>query len=192
MREVPCFMEEEVVGKYSCVGRRWPVERSAVESRRKERRFCWIGVCCPHDSQRSGHPSRAALRRLTRPFAASEPWLTSMLMRPNISFGKKNIAPSTRFFAGGKREVVLDVPPSRTFNRCMVDTLTVSLGERSYPIRLAADLSAEVRAEISRLSAAGRKVAVLTDANLVRTQGIVLRAMFGDTPMLAVEAGEGA
>lgn len=74
----------------------------------------------------------------------------------------------------------------------MVDTLTVSLGERSYPIRLGADLSAEVRAEISRLSAAGRKVAVLTDGNLVRTQGIVLRAMFGDTPTLAVEAGEGA
>jgi 3-dehydroquinate synthase len=74
----------------------------------------------------------------------------------------------------------------------MVDTLLVSLGERSYPIRLGADLSTDVRAEVQRLAAGGRKAVVLTDANLVRAQGDGLRAMFGDTPMLAIPGGEGA
>jgi 3-dehydroquinate synthase len=72
----------------------------------------------------------------------------------------------------------------------MVETLTVSLGERSYPIRFGADLSAEVRGEVARLAVAGRKAAVLTDANFARAQGGALRAMFGDTPTLTVEAGE--
>ena len=74
----------------------------------------------------------------------------------------------------------------------MVETLTVHLGERSYPIRFGENLSAEVRGEVARLTVAGRKVAVLTDVNLVRTQGGALREMFGDAPLLAVEAGEGA
>ena len=89
-------------------------------------------------------------------------------------------------------ELRLDAGSPRSFNDGMVETLTVSLGERSYPIRFGADLSAEVRGEVARLVAAGRKVAVLTDVNLVRAQGGVLRAMFGEAPMLAVEAGEGA
>lgn len=74
----------------------------------------------------------------------------------------------------------------------MVDTLTVSLGERSYPILLGADVLAEVRAEIARLSAAGRNVAVLTDANVLRAHGNVLRSVFGDAPTLAVQSGESA
>ena len=74
----------------------------------------------------------------------------------------------------------------------MVETLTVNLGERSYPIRFGENLSAEVRGEMARLTVAGRKAAVLTDVNLVRAQGGALREMFGDAPVLAVEAGEGA
>lgn len=74
----------------------------------------------------------------------------------------------------------------------MVETLNVSLGARSYPIRFGGDLSAEVRGEVARLTAAGRKIAVLTDHNFARAQGGALGAMFGGAPMLAVEPGEGS
>jgi 3-dehydroquinate synthase len=74
----------------------------------------------------------------------------------------------------------------------MVETLTVNLGERSYPIHFGAELSAEIRAELGRLAAPGRKVAVVTDENLQRAQAARLRAMFGDAPVLALPAGEGS
>lgn len=74
----------------------------------------------------------------------------------------------------------------------MAETLTVNLGERSYPIRFGADLTADVRGEVERITATGRKVAVLTDRNLVGAQAAALRTMFGEAPVLAVEAGEGA
>lgn len=74
----------------------------------------------------------------------------------------------------------------------MVESLTVNLGERSYPIRFGVDVTAAVRAEVERRTAAGLKVAVLTDVNLDRAQPAALRAMFGEAPVLAVEAGEGA
>jgi 3-dehydroquinate synthase len=74
----------------------------------------------------------------------------------------------------------------------MAESLTVNLGARSYPLRFGADLSAEVRAEVARLVAAGRKAAVLTDTNFARAQAGALRVMFGDTPVLAVEPGEGS
>ncbi|MCX6955023.1 MAG: 3-dehydroquinate synthase [Verrucomicrobia bacterium] len=74
----------------------------------------------------------------------------------------------------------------------MVESLTVNLGERSYPIRFGSDVSADVRREVDRLVAAGRKAAVLTDVNLARAQGPALEAMFGGAPRLVVEPGEGA
>ncbi len=74
----------------------------------------------------------------------------------------------------------------------MVDTLTVNLGERSYPIRFGADVTGEVRAAVDQLLAKGRKVAVLTDANVAGAQSGALSAMFGEAPVLAVEPGEGA
>ena len=74
----------------------------------------------------------------------------------------------------------------------MVETLTVNLGARSYPIRFGADLSAEVRGEFMRLAAAGRKAAVLTDQNFARAHAGALTAMFGEAPVLAVEPGEGS
>jgi len=73
----------------------------------------------------------------------------------------------------------------------MVETLTVQLGERSYPIHFGGDLSAAIRAEVTRLTGAGRKVAVVSDENLQRAQGDRLQAMFGAAPVLAVAAGEG-
>ncbi len=73
----------------------------------------------------------------------------------------------------------------------MAETLNVSLGARSYAIRFGEDLSAEVRGEVTRLTAAGRKVAVLTDTNFARVHDVGLRTMFGDAPVLAVEPGEG-
>jgi 3-dehydroquinate synthase len=72
----------------------------------------------------------------------------------------------------------------------MVETLTVNLGERSYPIRFGADLVGEVRAEIARLTSAGRKVAVLTDAHVAQAQAVAGGAMFGDMPLLVVAPGE--
>ncbi len=74
----------------------------------------------------------------------------------------------------------------------MAETLSVNLGDRSYAIRFGADLNDEVRAEVGRLTSARRKVAVVTDINVARTQSQALNSMFGDAPRLELEAGEGA
>ncbi len=101
-------------------------------------------------------------------------------------------AAPTKVAGATREELVLDASWVRAFNRPMVETLTVSLGERSYPIRFGADLAGEVRAEADRLEAGGRKVAVLTDQNLARVQSGAFGAMFGRAPALALEAGEGS
>ena len=74
----------------------------------------------------------------------------------------------------------------------MADDLRVNLGDRSYEIRFGTDLSARVQAEAGRLSAAGRRIAVITDSRVRDAQGAALRNMFADTPVLAMEPGEGA
>jgi len=74
----------------------------------------------------------------------------------------------------------------------MAESLTVNLGERSYAIRFGENLIADVRAEVNRLEATGRKVVVLTDANVFRHQREALRAMCGGVATSAVEAGEHA
>lgn len=74
----------------------------------------------------------------------------------------------------------------------MADSLTVNLGERSYPIYFAADATALVRAEVNRLLAPGRRVAVVTDTRVQDAQAPTLQSMFGSAPTLAVEPGEGA
>ncbi len=71
----------------------------------------------------------------------------------------------------------------------MAETLNVNLGKRSYPIHFGSDLGNEVRAEIARLAAAGRRAAVVTDRNVLAAGA--LQMMADDTPVLAVEAGEG-
>ena len=73
----------------------------------------------------------------------------------------------------------------------MADTLRVNLGERSYPIRFGTDLRADVKTAVDELIAAGRRVAVLTDERVAVAQANALRAMFGEAPVLTVEAGEG-
>ena len=72
----------------------------------------------------------------------------------------------------------------------MPDVLTVNLGERSYPIQFGTELTTEVGAKAGEMRARGRKIAVLTDRNLSERQGTALKAMFGDTPTLAVSPGE--
>lgn len=74
----------------------------------------------------------------------------------------------------------------------MADTLRVNLGERSYSIHFGKDLTTDVRAEVDRLAAEGRKTVVLTDVNLFKLQRDAIRAMCGGAPTSAVEAGETA
>lgn len=72
----------------------------------------------------------------------------------------------------------------------MVESLRVNLGDRSYSLHFGSDLSSAVRAEVDALNRAGRKVVVLTDRNVASRQAGALRAMTGEAPMLAFEAGE--
>src|SRR5687768_7255200 len=74
----------------------------------------------------------------------------------------------------------------------MAENLTVHLGERSYDLQFGVDLTSAVQAHVARLVGDGRRGAVLTDRNVTRDQGKALAAMFGATPVLAVEPGEGA
>ncbi len=73
----------------------------------------------------------------------------------------------------------------------MHTTLRVNLGERSYDLFCGLGLGSALRARIDELRAAGRKVAVLTDANLAQAQAPALEAMCGDAPRLVLPPGEG-
>ncbi len=72
----------------------------------------------------------------------------------------------------------------------MVESLTVNLAERSYPIHFGADLSAQVRAGVDECVAKGRKVAVVTDRHLADSQCGALDAMFDAQPRLVLAPGE--
>ena len=76
------------------------------------------------------------------------------------------------------------------FKQGMVETLTVHLGERSYDIRFGADLRLEIAVRVAEVGAAGRRLAVLTDANVAARQAETLRGIFGDAPRLALPPGE--
>lgn len=74
----------------------------------------------------------------------------------------------------------------------MIEILTVTLSDhRSYPLHFGTDLTREVRTEVDKLTAAGRKISVVTDTHLVGSQRAALSAMFGEAPMLVLAAGEG-
>lgn len=92
----------------------------------------------------------------------------------------------------GRREVGLDASVTAAFNRTMVETLTVQLGERAYPIRFGADLTTAVKEEVARLRGEGRRLAVLTDENVQRAHEDRIAQMFGNVARLAVAPGEGA
>jgi 3-dehydroquinate synthase len=72
----------------------------------------------------------------------------------------------------------------------MPDTLQVSLGDRSYPILFAEDLTEEVRALASELAGGARRCAVLTDTNVAKVQSAALRGLFADAPTHVIPAGE--
>lgn len=74
----------------------------------------------------------------------------------------------------------------------MADNLRVNLGDRSYDIVFGVDVREAVHAQVEMLRGSGRKVAVLTDTNLQRTQSSALAAMFDGAPMLAMAPGEGS
>ena len=72
----------------------------------------------------------------------------------------------------------------------MVESLTVNLGERSYPIYFGVDVSSAVRVQVDALIAEGRKVMVVTDRNVAHLQLDALRDMFGGQPTLVLDPGE--
>src|SRR3954465_8301802 len=72
----------------------------------------------------------------------------------------------------------------------MVESLTVKLGERSYPLEFGVELSSKVQAQIGALEREGRKVVALTDRNLARRQPKALHGMLGERPIHVVEPGE--
>lgn len=76
------------------------------------------------------------------------------------------------------------------FNPPMVESLTVNLGERSYPIHFGADLSGRVRNDVQAILASGRKIAVVTDRHLVERQADAIAAMTAGCPLLALAPGE--
>jgi 3-dehydroquinate synthase len=73
----------------------------------------------------------------------------------------------------------------------MHTSLRVNLGERSYDLVFGSGLAGDLRARIDELRGAGRKVALVTDANLAATQSTALAALAGDAPRLVLPAGEG-
>ena len=72
----------------------------------------------------------------------------------------------------------------------MKETLSVNLGERTYSISIGPDLRSDIRAKVSELQQAGRKVAVVTDRRVATCQAETLQAMFGEAPMLVLAPGE--
>ncbi len=68
-------------------------------------------------------------------------------------------------------------------------TLTVVLGERSYPLHFLGDPVAAVRGEVEALRASGRKVAVVTDRSVAALQAAALDGMFGPAAAGAGAAG---
>ena len=81
-------------------------------------------------------------------------------------------------------------PQRPSLQATMPDTLQVNLGDRSYSILFAEDLTAEVRALVTELEASSRRIAVVTDRNVATIQASTLRALFADAPTLVVPAGE--
>ncbi len=76
-------------------------------------------------------------------------------------------------------------------------SLHVNLGERSYDLHFGSGLTALLRAELDAARAGGRKVAIVTDANLAATQAAMLDELAGAAdsaaayPRLVLAAGEG-
>jgi len=72
----------------------------------------------------------------------------------------------------------------------ILETLNVSLGNRSYPIRIGRDMAADIAEQVALDLSEGRKVAVISDENVRAGQAAFLKAAFGDLPILVLPAGE--
>ena len=72
----------------------------------------------------------------------------------------------------------------------ILETLNVSLGDRSYPIRIGRDMAADIAGQVALDLNEGRKVAVITDENVHAGQAEFLEAAFGNLPVLVLPAGE--
>lgn len=86
----------------------------------------------------------------------------------------------------------LDLTGSPSFNRPMVESLTVNLSDRAYPIHFGTDLVSVVRQQVDKVTSNRRRVAIVTDSNIAHEQAGALLKMFGNQRVFAVEAGEGA
>jgi 3-dehydroquinate synthase len=73
----------------------------------------------------------------------------------------------------------------------ILESLEVSLGERSYPIEIGRGLEEVIRAQVETDQAAGRRLALITDTNVSRKQAGFIRRAFGDLPVLVLPSGEG-
>jgi len=74
----------------------------------------------------------------------------------------------------------------------MVDSITVNLGARSYPIYFGSNLDTLLSAHISSLLASGRRVAVITDEHVQLKQKAFIDLVFKGLPRLVLVAGEKA
>lgn len=72
----------------------------------------------------------------------------------------------------------------------ILETLNVSLGNRSYPIRIGRDMAGDIAEQVAKDLSEGRKLAVITDENVRAGQAEFLKAAFGDLPILVLPAGE--
>ncbi|NDV60836.1 3-dehydroquinate synthase [Puniceicoccales bacterium CK1056] len=72
----------------------------------------------------------------------------------------------------------------------MLESLEVSLAERSYPIHIGRDLGTSLRRCVAADLADGRKLAVITDASVAREQAAFVEHAFGDLPVLVLPSGE--
>jgi len=74
----------------------------------------------------------------------------------------------------------------------MAETLTVNLGERSYPIFFGADLAAEIRSTVSALRDRGARIAAVVDEHVARVHASRLDEALGSAPRLTIPSGEGS
>ncbi|MEX0324686.1 MAG: 3-dehydroquinate synthase [Puniceicoccaceae bacterium] len=72
----------------------------------------------------------------------------------------------------------------------ILESIEVSLAERSYPIRIGRDMAAELAAQVAADQAEGSRLAVITDEHVAASQAAFLDAAFGDLPRLVLPAGE--
>lgn len=73
----------------------------------------------------------------------------------------------------------------------ILESMEVSLGDRSYPIEIGRGLEEAILAQVETDLAAGRKLALITDTNVAHRQAGFIRRTFSDLPVLVLPSGEG-